>query len=152
MPHPKEISVPDDYYDSPDPAIIWEDLNEFWEVYWYEHGKLNARPFPVKKHGLLAAKTAAIEYLAGLRNAGRCQSKPDPQAQVEDVSGVFWDERFQSWVCLYWRNGRPQCSLFSAAKYGVHQAWEMAVERRRKYGPDLAGPEVPEVAPAAALP
>merc|ERR1719191_1761953 len=85
MPHPKEITVPDDYYDSPDPAIIWEDLNEFWEVYWYEHGKLNARPFPVKKHGLFAAKKAAIEYLAELRGAGRCHNRPDPQAQVADI-------------------------------------------------------------------
>eukprot|EP00928_Gymnodinium_smaydae_P039974 TRINITY_DN27192_c0_g1_i1.p2 TRINITY_DN27192_c0_g1~~TRINITY_DN27192_c0_g1_i1.p2 ORF type:complete len:277 (+),score=47.41 TRINITY_DN27192_c0_g1_i1:69-899(+) len=126
-PHPKEIPVRDDYYESSNPNIVWEDLNESWEVYWYEHTKLNAKPFPVKKYGLEQAKREAITFYDELAANGRLQEKPRIESPQE---GVFFDARAQTWTCLFWRDGRPLSRSFSATKYGFDGAKSLAVAKQ----------------------
>ena len=35
-PHPMNSVVRDNYYDSENPRIVWNELREGWEVFWYE--------------------------------------------------------------------------------------------------------------------
>ncbi|CAD7922543.1 unnamed protein product [Amoebophrya sp. A120] len=62
-PHPKEIVVRNDYYDSPSKNMFFEDHNEQWEVLFYQDYKWHAKPFPVKKFGLERAKREALAFL-----------------------------------------------------------------------------------------
>jgi len=126
-PHPKEIMVRDDYYESDNSNIVWEDLNEAWEVYWYEHNKLNAKPFPVKKWGLEGAKREAFAFYDELQESQRLHTAPRPEAPQP---GVFYDNRIQSWVSLFWRNGRPLSRCFNANKYGFEGAKMLAVAKQ----------------------
>lgn len=126
-PHPKEVTVRDDYYKSENANVRWENMNEAWEVYWYENRKLNAKPFPVKKFGIERAKVEAFAFYEELLNAGRLHERPrheQPQA------GVFYDSRMQSWVSLFWRDNRPLSRSFAAAKYGFEGAKSLAVAQR----------------------
>jgi len=126
-PHPKEVCVRDDYYATENPNIVWEELNEVWEVYWYENSKLNARPFPVKKFGVERAKREAYAWYEELRDAGRLKTKkhiPSPQP------GVFYDARMQDWVCFFWRDNRPLSRCFSANKFGFDGAQKLAVAKQ----------------------
>eukprot|EP00927_Polykrikos_kofoidii_P020973 TRINITY_DN20000_c0_g1_i1.p1 TRINITY_DN20000_c0_g1~~TRINITY_DN20000_c0_g1_i1.p1 ORF type:complete len:297 (-),score=35.87 TRINITY_DN20000_c0_g1_i1:745-1548(-) len=126
-PHPKEVSVRDNYYESDNPNVQWENLNEAWEVFWYENNKLNARPFPVKKFGIEQAKREASDYYDALVEAGRVHERPKREAPQD---GIFYDERFQTWMCFFWRDGRPQSRGFPASKYGFEGAKRLAVAMR----------------------
>lgn len=126
--HAKEVMVRDDYYEIDNPNIMWEDLNEAWEVYWYENNKLNAKPFPVKKYGVEQAKKEAAAFHDVLVESGRAKSRP----RVEQPNpGIFFDGRLQSWVCLYWQDGRPRSHAFSATKYGFEGAKILALAKQR---------------------
>jgi len=125
---PKEVVVRDDYYDSDNPNIKWENLNESWEVYWYEHNKLNAKPFPVKKFGVERAKREAFEFYEELEEESRLNEKPERESPQD---GVFFDERFQDWVSLHWKDGRPQSRCYSASKYGYEGAKIIALAKQR---------------------
>eukprot|EP00929_Paragymnodinium_shiwhaense_P089170 TRINITY_DN49378_c0_g1_i1.p2 TRINITY_DN49378_c0_g1~~TRINITY_DN49378_c0_g1_i1.p2 ORF type:complete len:301 (-),score=86.80 TRINITY_DN49378_c0_g1_i1:136-1038(-) len=126
--HPKEIMVRDDYYESDNKNIVWEDLNEAWEVYWYEHDKLNAKPFPVKKWGLEASKREAFAFYEQLQEKNRLEAPPKIESPDE---GVFYDSRMQSWVCLFWRDGRPQARCYGATKYGFEGAKMLAMAKKK---------------------
>lgn len=127
-PHPMERMVRDDYYDSDNPNIMWEELNEAWEVYWYANNKLNAKPFPVKKFGIERAKREAFAFFAELESTGRLQTRPRREAPGP---GIFYDERLQDWVCFFWRGGRPHSRCYSAQKYGFDGARSLAVAKQR---------------------
>ena len=58
----------DDYYQSEHKNIFFEDLNEQWEVMWYEDYKWHAKPFPVKKWGLEAAKREALAFFETVKH------------------------------------------------------------------------------------
>lgn len=126
-PHPQEATVRDDYYDSDNPNVVWEELNEAWEVYWYENHKLNARPFKVKKFGIERAKVTAFQFYEELKANGRLGEKPRI-APAQD--GVFYDQRTMSWVSLFWRGGRPHSRCYSATKYGFEGARTLAVAKQ----------------------
>lgn len=55
-----------DYFQPPDILesckIVYDTTNEQWEVLWHEFGKLNGKPFPIKKYGMEAAKIEAINF------------------------------------------------------------------------------------------
>jgi len=128
QPHPKQVMVRDEYYESENPNIVWEELNEAWEVFWYENNKLNARPFVVKKFGIERAKREAFAFFEELQAAGRHHEPPkheDPQP------GVFFDGRLQSWVCLFWRGNRPLSRAWAATKYGYEGAKALAVAKQK---------------------
>mmetsp|Transcript_50028 Transcript_50028/g.116760 ORF Transcript_50028/g.116760 Transcript_50028/m.116760 type:complete len:250 (-) Transcript_50028:145-894(-) len=127
-PHPMGSVVRDDYYESENSNIVWNETREGWEVYWYEHSKLNAKPFPVKKYGLERSKKEAFQFYSELADAGKLGEKPHFPAPEE---GVFFDQRLQSWVCFFWRDGRPQSRCYSAMKYGFDGAKTLAVAKRR---------------------
>mmetsp|Transcript_41911 Transcript_41911/g.84514 ORF Transcript_41911/g.84514 Transcript_41911/m.84514 type:complete len:179 (-) Transcript_41911:27-563(-) len=127
-PHPQESVVRDDYYQSDNPNIVWEDLNECWEVYWYENNKLNARPFPVKKFGIERAKREAAAYYEELKEKGRLH---EPRKLDMPQPGVFFDSRFQDWFCFFWRDGRPHSRGFSAVKYGYDGAKTLAIAKQK---------------------
>jgi len=155
-PHPKEITLRNDYYDSSNPNVTWEDLNEAWEVYWYEHEKLQAKPFPVKKYGVEAAKREAFMFYTQLKQDGRLGSKPHYDSGID---GVTWDEKLSSWVTWYRENGRPCTRAFCAEVHGFDKARELAVDRRRTYlerlSQETGSPQPPPAAepvPSNALP
>ncbi|CAK8985306.1 unnamed protein product [Durusdinium trenchii] len=127
-PHPMNSVVRDDYYDSDNPSIVWNELREGWEVFWYENQKLTARPFPVKKYGLERAKVEAFQFFQELEEAGRLGQRPKIEAPQE---GVFFDQRMQCWVSLFWRDGRPQSRCFSATKYGFEGSKMLAMAKQR---------------------
>ncbi|KAF4672529.1 hypothetical protein FOL46_008821 [Perkinsus olseni] len=99
----KEVTLNDDYYDSPDPNIRWDDYSECWEVYWYEHEKLNAKPFPVKKFGIKWSKEEAKKFYEELKESGRVHARPSHKGGDDSI---MWDERMQGWAVSYWQNGR----------------------------------------------
>lgn len=113
--------MPEGYFESDSgPVVQWEPLNEAWEVYWYEHQKLNAKPFPVKKYGAEAAKKEAFAFLDELKSKGRfCDQKPHHLSSIE---GVKWDEKLACWVALCAKGGRPRSRSFSAELHGFENA------------------------------
>ena len=121
---PKEVTIPENYFDSPNAeAIKYDSLNEQWEVYWFEHDKLHAKPFPVKKFGINESKTEAENFLRQLKESGRYGHKLGELRST--VSSVFWDERMQMWISLETGKG------FSASKHGVEKA-KLLAERDAK--------------------
>lgn len=127
---PREMTVRDDYFEEPNEHIKWEPLNEAWEVYWYEHHKLNAKPFPVKKFGIEQCKREAIAFYEQLQVDKRQEAIP---TYGNTYSNVKWDERLQSWVGLYFdKKGRPQSLAFSAKKHGFEQSKQLARDLRNR--------------------
>ncbi|CAK8990471.1 Uncharacterized protein SCF082_LOCUS2235 [Durusdinium trenchii] len=133
-PHPMNSVVRDDYYDSDNPSIVWNELREGWEVFWYENQKLTARPFPVKKYGLERAKVevlrpkeaGAFQFFQELEEAGRLGQRPKIEAPQE---GAAWSAG-QEKVSLFWRDGRPQSRCFSATKYGFEGSKMLAMAKQ----------------------
>ncbi len=117
---PKEVTIREDYFESPDSSIWYDSVNEQWEVYWYENHKLNAKPFPIKKFGVEASKLEAIKFLDHLKVTGKFIT--EDSAKKSSVPGVFWDERFQTW---FGHDGKKEIG-FSAAKHGASKARELA--------------------------
>lgn len=124
---PKEMSIREDYFESDNPNIVWEELNESWEVYWYEHSKLNAKPFPVKKYGIELCKKEAFAFYEELESAGRLGKKREHDRSRE---GIFYDERFQDWVAFVYKDGRPVSRAFSASKFGYDGAKKLALAKQ----------------------
>ena len=59
---PKRVSLPADYFVSGVSSLVYEPLNEAWEVYFYENNKKSSKPFPIKKWGVRTAKEKATEF------------------------------------------------------------------------------------------
>lgn len=127
-PHPQESVVRDEYYESDNPNIVWQELNETWEVFWYENFKLNAKPFPVKKYGIERAKVEAGTFFESLKEAGRLNEKPKLESPED---GVFFDARLQGWVSFIWKDSRPQSRVYSVNKYGLEGARMLAAAKQR---------------------
>jgi len=110
---PKEVTIPIDYFSTPDKrSIRYDPLNEQWEVYWYEHNKMHAKPFPIKKFGIDESKFEAVKFLNLLKSTGRYAEELGEMKT--NVPGVFWDERLQMWF-----NSRRS---FTASRHGVREA------------------------------
>ncbi|PFH37863.1 AP2 domain transcription factor AP2VIIb-2 [Besnoitia besnoiti] len=124
---PKEVSIHPSYFVSPHPCVIWEPLNEAWEVYFYENRKKSAKPFPVKKFGIARAKREALDFLKQMEEEGRLE-KPTFASGVE---GVTFDQVTGSWICRYIdADGRSMSRGFSADFHGFEEAKNLAEERK----------------------
>lgn len=117
---PKEVTVREDYFESPDRAVKYDSVNEQWDVFWYENHKLNAKPFPVKKIGIEQSKQEALKFLIELQETGRFSDKPAIMESAAD--GVFWDDRLQSWISA----DSAKSVAFSASKHGPEKAKKLA--------------------------
>lgn len=123
---PKEVTIRSDYFVSPNESIRFDKLNEQWEVLWYEHQKLNGKPFPVKKFGVEQSKFQAIAFLEELKSTGRFSNNPSPSPpSLNDNSAigigeVVWDARMQAWICPSSRKA------FGANKHGSLKAKQLA--------------------------
>ncbi|KAF8820145.1 AP2 domain transcription factor AP2VIIb-2 [Cardiosporidium cionae] len=127
---PMEATLPDSYYENPHKAIQWENLNEAWEVYWYEYNKLNAKPFPVKKFGLTQAKAEALKFAHQLKREGRLGlQKPSFESGMD---GIFWDEALSGWVAVGYEKGRPSTRVYSAEIHGFEESKRLAMKRRER--------------------
>ncbi|AFZ79374.1 hypothetical protein BEWA_022220 [Theileria equi strain WA] len=115
--------------------IVYDETNEHWEVLWHEHGKLNGKPFPIKKYGIEASKIEAISFAKTLNE--RLKSQPDPDDLEQDIhgniassqgveKGVTFDRILQSWVGLGRVGTRPTARAFSADYHGYENAKHMA--------------------------
>ncbi|CBZ52773.1 unnamed protein product [Neospora caninum Liverpool] len=124
---PKEVSIHPSYFESPHPCLIWEPLNEAWEVYFYENLKKSAKPFPVKKFGIARAKREALAFLKQMEEEGRME-KPTFSSGVE---GVTFDQVTGSWICRYVdEDGRCMSRGFGADFHGFEEAKKLAIERQ----------------------
>ncbi|CRH00024.1 transcription factor with AP2 domain(s), putative [Plasmodium relictum] len=126
----KEVTIRKNYFDSVNENIKYEELNEQWEVFWYENNKLNAKPFPIKKYGIEAAKKEAIKFYESLKINNRTNEKPKYESGVE---GVHYDVITNCWVSFYRLNNFPVCRSFSAEYHGFETAKKMAIERVKRY-------------------
>ena len=130
QPHPKEKNISDDYFDPPTSNIKWCNVNEQWEVFWFEYEKLNAKPFPVRKFGVERAKSEALAFLKEIKESGRMFVRPN--YSETNSPNVFWDERMQSWFATYTdEEGRPRSAGFCAGKWGFETSRLKAIERSR---------------------
>ena len=122
---PKEVTIRDDYFESPDrEAIEYDEVNEQWEVYWRENNKMNAKPFPIKKFGIDQSKIEATKFLQHLKDTNRYSSSESLGEPKSRVEGVCWDDRLQSWMVM---SSKPT-RFFSASKHGVSGAQKLAEE------------------------
>ncbi|ETB57836.1 hypothetical protein YYC_04641 [Plasmodium yoelii 17X] len=126
---PKEVTIKKSYFDSTNENIKYEDLNEQWEVFWFENNKLNAKPFPIKKYGIEAAKKEAFKFYETLQSQNRINPKPKHESGVE---GVYYDVVTNCWIALYRSNKFPVCKSFSAEYHGFETAKQMAIDRVNK--------------------
>eukprot|EP00916_Digyalum_oweni_P016232 GHVL01026631.1.p1 GENE.GHVL01026631.1~~GHVL01026631.1.p1 ORF type:complete len:234 (+),score=34.44 GHVL01026631.1:34-702(+) len=132
---PLEVFVRPNYFESDNENIIYEELNDCWEVYWYENNKLNARPFPVKKFGVEASKREAWKYYETLKTEGRLGHAPYHHS---DCEGVFWEEQIMSWVTSYVKDGKPKTLSYSATAHGYEGARKLAENKRILYLKELS--------------
>ncbi|KFG49482.1 AP2 domain protein [Toxoplasma gondii GAB2-2007-GAL-DOM2] len=124
---PKEVSIHPSYFESPHPFVIWEPLNEAWEVYFYENLKKSAKPFPVKKFGIARAKREALLFLEQMKLEGKLE-KPTFSSGVD---GVTFDQVTGSWICRFVdEEGRCVSRGFGADFHGFEEARKLAIERQ----------------------
>ncbi|SBS83462.1 transcription factor with AP2 domain(s), putative [Plasmodium ovale] len=126
----KEVTIRKSYFESVNKNIKYEDLNEQWEVFWFENNKLNAKPFPVKKYGIETAKREAFKFYESLKAENRVNTKPQYESEVE---GVHYDVVTNCWVSFYRLNNFPVCRSFSAEYHGFETAKRMAIDRVNKH-------------------
>jgi hypothetical protein len=136
---PKEVTIEETYFQSPDPQIVYDKLNEQWEVVWQENNKMNGKPFPIKKFGIEESKSEAINFLAELRNSRRLSADHVPKHSSS--SSVFWDDRMQSWFAQIQEPRRkystPKIVRYSASKHGYEGAKQKAQQTAEKYSRGL---------------
>ncbi|KJP86123.1 hypothetical protein AK88_04246 [Plasmodium fragile] len=125
----KEVTIRKDYFDSVNENIKYEQLNEQWEVFWFENNKLNAKPFPIKKYGIESAKREAIKFFEYLKDNKRINDRPHYESGVE---GVHYDVVTNCWVAFYRQRNFPVCRSFSAEYHGFETAKKLAIERVKK--------------------
>ncbi|CAA9988178.1 transcription factor with AP2 domain(s), putative [Plasmodium knowlesi strain H] len=125
----KEVTIRKDYFDSVNENIKYEELNEQWEVFWFENNKLNAKPFPIKKYGIESAKREAIKFFEHLKENNRINVRPHYESGVE---GVHYDVVTNCWVAFYRQRNFPVCRSFSAEYHGFETAKKLAIERVKK--------------------
>ncbi|KAI4838281.1 AP2 domain transcription factor [Plasmodium brasilianum] len=126
----KEVTIRKSYFDSDNENIKYEELNEQWEVFWFQNNKLNAKPFPIKKYGIEAAKKEAIKFYETLKVNNYLNTKPQFESGVE---GVHYDVVTNCWVSFYRLNNFPVSRSFSAEYHGFETAKKLAIERVNKY-------------------
>ncbi|TEB20690.1 hypothetical protein C9890_0029, partial [Perkinsus sp. BL_2016] len=103
---------------------IYDAVNEAWEVRWFFNGKFHGKPFPIKKFGIIQAKTEALNFAHTVTGATR-------QEYHSEISGVFWDERTQAWFAKYTCDftGGMRSRGYSADKWGFEEARRKAEQK-----------------------
>ncbi|GBE59160.1 transcription factor with AP2 domain-containing protein, putative [Babesia ovata] len=121
--------------------IAYDRLNEQWEVLWTEFGKLNGKPFPVKKFGVEASKAESIAFAEELDRRLIEELKDNPESPKSMLccfvaisavaeSGVTFDHTLHCWVALGRVRGRPAARAFSADYHGYEGALKRASDFR----------------------
>ncbi|CDR97107.1 hypothetical protein, conserved [Babesia bigemina] len=120
--------------------IAYDRLNEQWEVLWTEFGKLNGKPFPVKKFGVEASKAESIAFAEELdvrhtfmqrRLSEELKDNPEPpKSALFAEPGVTFDHTLHCWVALGRVRGRPAARAFSADYHGYEGALKRASDFR----------------------
>nr|BAN64442.1 conserved hypothetical protein [Babesia bovis] len=105
--------------------ITYDTLNEQWEVLWTECGKLNGKPFPIKKFGIDASKQAALEFAAELDE--RLKTSGGNSLDYTSGPGLTFDHTLHCWVALGNVGRRRVARAYSADYHGFDAA------RRRAY-------------------
>ncbi|KAF5153645.1 hypothetical protein TpMuguga_02g02350 [Theileria parva strain Muguga] len=64
--NPKVVTISSDYFNIEDKfehcKVVFDEVNEQWEVLWLEYNKLNGKPFPISKFGLQTSKSKSLEF------------------------------------------------------------------------------------------
>ncbi|KAK1932850.1 hypothetical protein X943_001102 [Babesia divergens] len=123
-------SIPEEYFSCSREfdhcKIAYDGLNEQWEVLWNEFGKVNGKPFPVKKFGIDAAKAESIAFAEELNK--RLSSKVSTELEPSKEAGLTFDHTLHCWVALGRVGNRPAARAFSAEYHGYENARRMATD------------------------
>ncbi|KAK2197017.1 AP2-ERF domain [Babesia duncani] len=116
--------------------MLYDKVNEQWEVQWQAYGKLNGKPFPVKKFGIEASKREAIAFAKNLDNSIANQQTEISTETATKVIGrysdcVKFDSKLHCWVGLGRIGTRPVVRAFSADYHG-DKAMEMAIKMSKR--------------------
>jgi hypothetical protein len=137
LPRPKRASVQTNYFKAPLQNLLYDSINEAWEVSWFENGKYHGKPFPIKKFGVERAKVEALTFATAVsEKPGVAATRPEYKSEVP---GVFWDERTQAWFAKYTcvSTGTARSCGYSADKWGFSEARKKA-EDKVKSSPEYA--------------
>ncbi|GIX60854.1 transcription factor with AP2 domain, putative [Babesia caballi] len=110
--------------------IVYDPLNEQWEVLWNEFGKLNGKPFPVKKFGVEASKAESIRFAEQLDQ--RLKEQSTAGSDLSEEPGITFDHTLHCWVALGRVRGRPAARAFSADYHGYERARTRASDFRAR--------------------
>ncbi|ORM40034.1 uncharacterized protein BXIN_1182 [Babesia sp. Xinjiang] len=100
--------------------VTYDKLNEQWEVLWKEFGKINGKPFPVKKFGIEASKAESISFAEQLDKRLQEQYKGEEEPTKEP--GLTFDHTLHCWVALGRVGRRPVARAYSADFHGYESA------------------------------
>lgn len=125
-----EVSIRSDYFSCDREfehcKVVYDRLNEQWEVLWTEFGKINGKPFPVKKFGIEESKAESITFAEQLNERLSSQKKDEKEDATEP--GLTFDHTLHCWVALGRKGSRPVARAFSAEYHGYEKARELASE------------------------
>ncbi|GFE53097.1 transcription factor with AP2 domain(s) [Babesia ovis] len=107
--------------------VTYDKLNEQWEVLWTEFGKINGKPFPVKKFGIEASKAESLKFAQELDN--RLGNSTDSIEEPEE-QGITFDHTLHCWVALGRVGRRTVARAYSADFHGYEIARKRAIDFR----------------------
>ncbi|CCF75645.1 transcription factor with AP2 domain(s), putative (ApiAP2) [Babesia microti strain RI] len=127
-------SVPADYFVNDRKNVQYNEVNEHWEVFWCQNGKLNGKPFPIRKYGVFDAKKLAYEFANTVlynplhNSTDKLVDDPD----FDTNNPYYFDRMLQCWVVSYYKGNRPSTYAFSVNIHGYTRAKELAIQIANK--------------------
>uniref|UniRef100_A0A3B0MLM5 Uncharacterized protein n=1 Tax=Theileria annulata TaxID=5874 RepID=A0A3B0MLM5_THEAN len=158
--NPKVVTISSDYFNIEEEfercKVVFDEVNEQWEVLWIEFNKLNGKPFPISKYGIQTSKLKSIEFanfindkLKNTNSVHTCDNnKAYNSKEIESSNSVnlehtssdrtcvpedsntenniIFDNVLQCWVGLGRRGSRPICRAFSEDYHGYEKSKELS--------------------------
>nr|PVC51544.1 hypothetical protein MACL_00001480 [Theileria orientalis] len=124
------VTIPSNYFDVTDKfencKLVFDEVNEQWEVLWLEYNKLNGKPFPVKKHGIQASKRQAIEFAKEINDKLNNSDGNNHHKNSNEDKNISFDNVLQCWVGLGRAGSRPIARAYSADYHGFENSKDLS--------------------------
>ncbi|UKK02032.2 hypothetical protein MACK_001386 [Theileria orientalis] len=124
------VTIPSNYFDVTDKfencKLVFDDVNEQWEVLWLEYNKLNGKPFPVKKHGIQASKDQAIKFAKEINDKLNNSDVNNYYKHSNEDKNISFDNVLQCWVGLGRAGSRPIARAYSADYHGFENSKDLS--------------------------
>ncbi|UKJ90434.2 hypothetical protein MACJ_001367 [Theileria orientalis] len=124
------VTIPSNYFDVTDKfencKLVFDEVNEQWEVLWLEYNKLNGKPFPVKKHGIQASKHQAIEFAKEINDKLNNSDGNNYYKHSNEDKNIYFDNVLQCWVGLGRAGSRPIARAYSADYHGFETSKDLS--------------------------